>query len=333
MARIIALTGGSGFVGRRLIPRLAATGAQIRILARTPEGLGKAVQGCVVVPGDLADEAALAQLVTGAGAVIHVAGAISAPDRAAFDRTNVAGTATLAKIAGQCGVSRFVHLSSMAAREPELSDYAASKRAGETALLDQVGETSWTILRPPAVYGPGDKATLPLIMQLTRRHAFLPGAPNNRASLIHVDDLADALIALASGSEPNGTVHEIDDGHHGGYSWHELAQIAGRAQGIDITVHHVPRPLLMAAAQGAALITKLTGKPAMLSPGKVRELYHPDWVARHDLLQKHSDWRAKVDFASGVEMTLDWYRRHQWLPVVASTARNQNKTDQSETTT
>ena len=332
MTRIIALTGGSGFVGRRLIPRLAETGVTIRLLARDPGRLGEQANGAQVIHGDLVNPDALDELVSGTDAVIHMAGAIAAPDRATFDRVNVEGTATIAAIAARHGVGRFVHLSSMAARQPDLSDYGASKHAGETALMEHAADMSWVILRPPAVYGPGDKATLPLVTQLIRRHAILPGAVSNRTSLIHVDDLADALILLAANDSPHGTTHELDDGKSQGYSWAELGQIAGRAEGISVNVHHLPKPVMMAVAHCASAVAWITGKPAILTPGKVRELYHPDWVARHDLLAESCSWRPGIDFTEGVASTLEWYRHHQWLPAGTSTARTQNQTDQSETT-
>ena len=149
MTRIIALTGGSGFVGSRLLPRLIEAGAQVRLLVRSPEKLGHTGDSCEVVPGDLADQAALSKLVSGVDCIIHIAGAIAAPDRATFDRINVAGTASIATAAVEAGVARFVHLSSMAAREPGLSAYGASKLAGEEALTEQAGNMSWAILRPP----------------------------------------------------------------------------------------------------------------------------------------------------------------------------------------
>ncbi|NNE24165.1 MAG: NAD-dependent epimerase/dehydratase family protein [Rhizobiales bacterium] len=332
MTRIIALTGGSGFVGRRLIPRLTETGVTVRLLARDPARLGEQANGARIVLGDLADRKALDTLVSGADAVIHMAGAIAAPDRATFDRVNVKGTASIAAIAARHGVARFVHLSSMAARQPDLSDYAASKLSGETALMEHAADMSWVILRPPAVYGPGDKATLPLIAQLIRRHALVPGTALNRTSLIHVDDLADALILLAANDNPHGSVHEIDDGKPGGYSWADLGQIAGRAEGISVSVHHLPKPVMVALAHCASAFARVAGKPALVTPGKVRELYHPDWVARHDLLTGICGWRPRVDFTEGVASTLEWYRDHQWLPAGTSAARTQNQTDKSETT-
>ncbi|MGI9462604.1 MAG: NAD-dependent epimerase/dehydratase family protein, partial [Aestuariivirgaceae bacterium] len=286
-----------------------------------------------IVQGDLADKQALGELVSGAASVIHIAGAIAAPTRQVFDAVNVAGTANVALAAAEAGVGRFVHLSSMAAREPQLSDYAASKRAGEAALIDAAGAMSWTILRPPAVYGPGDEATLPLIAQLTRNHAVLPGATDNRTSLIHVDDLAAALIMLATSTTPRDTVHELDDGKAGGYSWRELVDIAARCENRQVKLHHLPRPVMTVAGYAAKLASMMTGKPAMLTPGKVRELYHPDWVAHDNLLSKATGWQPAIGFAEGFAATLDWYRRHQWLPDPGAKARTRNKTDQRETTT
>ena len=324
MTQTIAITGATGFVGRRTVDRLSSGGHRLKLLARRPEVLGH-VTGAEVIAGDLNELAALDQLVSDVDAVIHIAGAIQAPNRQAYDVVNVTGTANVAEAAARARVRRFVHLSSMAAREPGLSDYGASKLAGEAALQGHAGEISWVALRPPAVYGPGDKATLPLIQQFLNRHAFLPGTAQGRASLVHVDDLADALIAMASSDQPLGSIHEVHDGKVGGYSWREMAEIVGAAEGDAAKVHHLPKGLLMFVAGIAGWYAGVTGSAAMLSPGKVNELYHSDWVARHSLLEEASDWRPRIGFAEGVVQTLQWYREHQWLPTRNGRTRNSNQ--------
>ncbi len=332
MTSIVALTGGSGFVGNCVARRLIEAGTKVRLLVREPAKLELPTGRVEIVQGDLADHDALARLVSNAKSVIHIAGAIAAPNRQDFERVNVAGTANIAASAVSAGVARFVHLSSMAAREPQISDYAASKRAGESALAGVAGAMSWTVLRPPAVYGPGDKATLPLIAQLARRRAILPGAADNRTSLIHVDDLAAAITMLASTATPNGTVHELDDGKAGGYSWQELVDTAAHCGNRQIKLIHLPKSMMLAAGHAGSLVAKIIGKPIMLNAGKVRELYHPDWVARHDLLSQATDWRPAITFEDGFTATLNWYRRHHWLPDPSAKARTQNKSDHRETT-
>ena len=184
-AATVALTGATGFVGRHVLAALEGRGCKLRLLARralpepTPENM-------TVVIGNLDDENAVANLVEGADTVLHLAGAISAPGRHQFFAINEEGTRRLAARAQQAGVKRFVHMSSLAAREPRLSDYAASKRAAEDVLSAVSAAMPVAIIRAPAVYGPGDKATLPLIQQLTSRYALIPSSATSRFSLVYV---------------------------------------------------------------------------------------------------------------------------------------------------
>ena len=126
--------------------------------------------------------------------MIHVAGVINAPDAAGFEQGNVAGTLAMLAAATAGGVHRFVHVSSLAAREPNLSLYGASKARAEE-LVDASG-LDWTIVRPPAVYGPGDKETLELF-KMARARPDLHAAERAACRSIHVDDLAQLLLALA----------------------------------------------------------------------------------------------------------------------------------------
>ena len=134
--------------------------------------------------------AALDDLMRGVDAVIHVAGVIGALRREEYFFANEQGTKATAEAALRNGVKRFVHISSLAAREPELSAYGASKHAGEAAMENFKSRMSVVILRPPAVYGPGDRGTLPLLRSLTQLFAVIPGTGTSRFSLIYVDDLA-----------------------------------------------------------------------------------------------------------------------------------------------
>lgn len=312
----LALTGATGFVGRRVLALCGEAGVAVRALARRPEALdGEAMANLEVIQGDLLDDTALARLVEGAAAIIHCAGAIAGtPETLAA--ANVEGTRRLAAAARQAGTARFVHVSSLAAREPGLSGYALTKRLGEREVIDGLPPERWVILRPPVVYGPGDPATLPLIEQLTKTTAWLPGSRRQRFSLLHVDDLARALIHLARSPAPCGAIHELHDGRGQGHAWADVAASAVAAEGTPARVRYLPRILLGAIAHLSQTWIGLGGRPVgpPLSPGKVRELYHRDWVCRHKLLDEATDWRADVSFEDGFVRTLAWYRRNGWLP-------------------
>ena len=201
----LAITGGTGFVGAHLLDMALAAGHQVKALTRRDQPPRDRLEW---VRGDLDDRAALESLVDGADAVIHVAGVITAANAAAFELGNVAGTLAMLAAATAGGVRRFVHVSSLAAREPKLSLYGASKARAEE--LVRSSGLDWAIVRPPAVYGPGDKETLELFRMAKLGLMLMP--PKGRVSLIHVDDLARLLLALAADAAPSSIVIEPDDG-------------------------------------------------------------------------------------------------------------------------
>jgi nucleoside-diphosphate-sugar epimerase len=306
----IAITGASGFVGQHVVARLREAGSSVRALVRDPAA--SPLEGVDIVAGDLASAPALAALCAGARAVIHCAGVLAASATKAFEDANVTGTANMVAAAREAGVERFVHLSSLAAREPGLSDYAATKRAGEQEVRTAAG-LSWIIVRPPAVYGPGDKATLPLIRQLTQRLALVPGSRSGRASLVHVRDLARALVDLASKREPEGAIFEIDDGRRDGYSWREMASLSAKMSGRSVSCVFLPKGAISLAGRVEQRLASWGGRAPQITPGKAAELYHPDWVCRNRLLQEHTDWAPQISFEDGLRETVEWYRRAGWL--------------------
>lgn len=312
MSDTIALTGGTGFIGRHVIAALLDSGFTVRALVRD-RNRADTLDGVELITGSLEDSAALSSLCSGARAVIHIAGAISARHRAEFDAVNVDGTARLVAAAVERAVGRFVLVSSLAAREPTLSDYGASKRAGEHVLRDVGRDLSWSILRPPAVYGPGDRGTLPLIRQLTRRLAIVPGDKNCRFSLIFIEDLAQAIVAMVRDGAPAGQIHEIDDGVYGGYSWRDLALVASRTNGRTVRCLFIPRMVADIVALGIAGAARLMGRIPEIGPGKVAELYHHDWVCRNNPVEAATSWRAVSDFGAGFPVTVDWYKGKGWL--------------------
>lgn len=306
MTGLVSITGATGFIGGTTARLLTASGWRVRALVR-PGSLGRRPAGLDAewISGDLADADSLARLVAGATAVLHCAGAVRGADRTDFERINVDGTALLARAAAaEPTAPRFLLVSSLAARAPELSFYAASKRGGEEQLAALAGGLCWGAVRPAAVYGPGDREMLPLFESMFRGLAPVIGATTNRVSLVHVDDLAAALAAwLERGQEP-GAVYEAGDGRPGGYSWREIIDIAQRLRGRRIVRMPVPIPLVRLIARINLAAARLTGRAPMLSPGKVRELTHPDWVADNTRLQAETGWTARIPLAEGLRRTM-----------------------------
>jgi 2-alkyl-3-oxoalkanoate reductase len=310
MARLVAVTGASGFVGPHLVAALARHGWKMRLLVRrwSPLPSLPGVEAEVVF-GDLDDEAALRRLVVGAEAVVHAAGLIKARRPADFDRVNRQGTARLSAVVNDD--VRFLLLSSLAAREPLLSPYAASKQAAERIVARRSG--AWIVVRAPAVYGPGDRETLTYFRAAARGIAPEPRVRGARLSLIHVADLAEVL-ARALGRSLPPSIYEIDDGRADGYAYGDMASAAAAALGRREHAVAVPRTLMKGIAGMNHLRHAVGGSPQILTGGKVQEMFHCDWVAHDRRLASAVEFTARYDLKTGFADTVEWYRRHGWLP-------------------
>jgi nucleoside-diphosphate-sugar epimerase len=277
-------------------------GFRLRALARSPQQAGYlAAQGVQLVAGDLHRPGALRQLVNDCAGIIHAAGAVRGASQADFDRINVEGTANLlSAVASHAPAARLLMLSSLAAREPRLSWYAASKRGGEL-LLEQAPQLDWVIMRPPAVYGPGDKEMLPVFQWMSRGIALVPGDPAARISLIHVSDLVTAITACLGSAACRHQTLALCDGKPGGYDWREMAAIAGAIWGRKVRLWRVPAWLLDSVARVNILGARITGATPMLTPAKLRELRHCDWVADNAAITARTAWQPRTDLRLGLQ--------------------------------
>ena len=304
---LVAITGATGFVGQALLDRagLDRAGGEIRALTRRGQ---PARNGVEWVAGDLANKAALKRLVTGAEAVIHVAGVVNAADAAGFEAGNVSGTLGVIEAAVAAGVPRIVHVSSLSAREPALSAYGASKARAEK--LVRASGLDWTIVRPPAIYGPRDTEMFELFR--IARWGLMPMPPREgRASLIHVDDLARLLLALVPGGEDlSHQIFEPDDGKPDGWSHYELARAIGWAMGRRPWVVHLSRASLERAARADRM---LRGPKAKLTPDRVGYMSHPDWVVSDGASPPAALWKPHIATREGLRATAGWYRDNRWI--------------------
>ncbi len=219
-------------------------------------------------------------------------------------------------------VPRFLLMSSLAAREPSLSDYALSKKMGEDALLKYQDRISCDILRPPAVYGPGDREMRPLLQLIRRGLVPVIGAKEGRFSLLHVDDLAEAVSCLLKAERTQkDRCFELHDGHPDGYTWFQIAEIASHLNGKKPLSLAIPRSLLQLIAFGNLCLARLLGYPPMLTPGKVREIFHPDWVCDNTAISRGFDWHPRVLFSEGMQtpFPLSQYLSIGALPVMPTT--------------
>lgn len=312
--RVVAVTGATGFLGQHLVVALACEGARIRILARRDctHELWRGIP-LDVVPGSLEDARALERLAAGADAIVHAAGLIKAHDRAAFLRANRDGTRAIAQAARlYAPTSRFIAISSLAAREPQLSDYAASKQAGEQAVraVYDNAPDRLVILRSPAIYGPWDRETLAIFKAASR--AVVPVFGSGRIAIVHVADAAAAIARLAMGAGAAG-LYTLSDTNPAGYRITDLLSEAARAVGSRPRFVRVPDKVLLAVGKASAWWGQRRGHAPIFTAGKAREMLHPDWSVAPNEALPHSIYQSKIGISEGFRETAAWYKAAKWL--------------------
>lgn len=305
MSFVIAVTGATGFVGKTLLPLLTSAGHQLSVLVRNPSA-AQFDNSVRVVKGDLRNQDALNDLTQNADVVLHIAGVVSGVRRSDFMSANCDGTIALAEAAQANGVKRFVYVSSLAAREPALTAYGESKDAAERALKAMAGDMQLCILRPSAVYGPGDTATLPLLQALMSNIAFIPGSVDAHFAMVHVEDVARALLASIDGATG---VFELHDGSSG-HTWPEMISITRQHFGMPARVVYIPKALAMGLGHIGDMIAKSRNRVWLVGTAQIKQIYHPDWRV------KGSAWvlRNPIQLQDGLPQTVRWYQAQGLLP-------------------
>ncbi|MDQ1158832.1 uncharacterized protein YbjT (DUF2867 family) [Sphingomonas sp. SORGH_AS 950] len=297
---IVAVTGATGFVGRAVVDRAAGSGLALRALTRRAQ---PSRAGITWIAGALDKPDSLATLVEGADAVLHIAGVVNAPDREGFVAGNIDGTRAMVEAAKAAGIRRFVHVSSLSAREPDLSVYGWSKRQAEDVVTES--GLDWTIVRPSGIYGPGDMEMRDMFRAARLGLALMP--PPGKLSLVAVEDFARLLTTLVATDGPRAVL-EVDDGQVLTHA--DLAAAIGAAVGQRVMTFHLPKALL---SLGAKIDRKLRGNGAKLTPDRVGYLCHPDWTADPARRPDPALWEPAIALSKGLADTARWYRANGLL--------------------
>jgi nucleoside-diphosphate-sugar epimerase len=319
------VTGATGFIGRHLAETLVRRGDEVTVLVRS---LRKAVEleplGVRLVRGDLDDEGALAEAVEGQEIVHHLAGLIRARDEDEFLHVNRDGTRHLVAAAERAGRPRFVLVSSLAAAGPAVpgaprregdgpdgpvSAYGRSKLAGETPVRQS--ELPWTVVRPPVVYGPGDRAVLGIFRIV--RWGLVPifGRGEQELTLVYGPDLAEALARAGDSDATIGRTY---------YACHprvvtslELVRAIGRSLDRRVRVLPLPETLARTVLRLHAATARLVRRASLYGQDKAEEFFQRAWTAHPGALTRDTGWSAAHDLERGLSATAAWYREAGWI--------------------
>jgi len=320
MRRTVALTGATGFIGRNVAAHLAARGDAVRAVVR-PDSPRTPPAGVEVVRAPLTPDALRAAF-QGADAIVHLAGLVSAVRDEALTRVNVDGTRAVAVAARACRVP-VVHISSLAAAGPApasaprseddpaapMNAYGRSKLEGEAALRSVEG-LRWTILRPGVVYGPGDRAVLPLFRCAALGIVPVLGRADAAYSFVYVDDLARAIAAAVDSGETGRTCFVA---HAAPVRVRALLDAIRRAVGRRALLLPVPAAIVYPLAAGADVLGRAIGRTLPINRRRYAEMYSEGFVCRTDRLRDQLGIEATVDLQEGIARTAAWYRDHGWL--------------------
>ncbi len=301
----IAATGLTGFLGQHLQQKLIARQLPVRAIVRAGFKSNLIAKDTETHQVSLDDTQGLIAAFNGVTHVLHLAGSVRGRNPSDFHLANVKAVESIIHaIEAQDTPPSFLLVSSIVAQQPGLSDYSASKFAGEQ-LLEQYPDINWTIIRPPAIYGPGDREMLPLLKGLRRGLTIVPGNERQRLGFMHVDDVASAIMYwIDSQASCNKKIFELDDGTPDGYSWDAIANAAGKGADKNLKMV-IPVRLLHKLSIINRWMAGIFSYAPMLTPGKVRELTHDRWVGNNEPFTTLTGWQPQFGLASGVKQTFE----------------------------
>ncbi|HCD36647.1 MAG TPA: epimerase [Chlorobium sp.] len=330
MGETILVTGSTGFIGRRLLRHSSLAGETLRVFLRPGSPRREMDAGVEAVSGGFDDPLALKRAVRGVDRIIHLAGVTKAVDDAAFDGGNVLPVENLLAAVRKHnpGLKRFVLVSSLAAAGPAsagypgvvesevphpVSAYGRSKLRGEEAALRFAGDIPVTILRPPAVYGPGDRDVLQVFQMLSKGFLISAGnARRQRFSMIHVDDLIRGIMMAARSDIAAGRIYNITSS--GPWSWDDVVAAARIALGVQRVFRvSLPAPAVMLLGTLAGAAASLTGKASILNRDKALELLQDYWVSSPRRAAEELGFTAGISPEAGVTGTIAWAREQGFL--------------------
>lgn len=342
----VLVTGGTGFVGRHLLPRLLAAGAHVTCLTRAASRTAYLPADVAVARADLHTGEGLAEALAGQDVIIHMAALLFGLGWQDYLRANALAARALAVAladveaaaqgSGKGLPARFVLVSSLAATGPSdcppgvadnavpapVSAYGWSKLLVEQILGRALGDRLVT-LRPPIIYGSGDRGLLPVFKGAARGFAVSPGAFRDfPVSAVHARDMAQAVL-LCCKDTARGVYH-INDG--GLYSMAHFCRVMGAALGRPrLRVIHLPLPLMAVtaglASSGGLLWARLSRRLPSRAPqrapnwnlDKYREARQAGWLCDAGRIRRELGYEPLVSLTEGMAEAVEGYRREGWL--------------------
>jgi len=326
---IISITGATGFIGSHLADRMLALGHSVRALVRRTSNLrwlaGKAI---TLVEGDILDTESLRPFIEHADYIFHVAGVVKARSREEYFQGNEIATRNLLEATKHFAphTKRFLHVSSQTVSGPSqsadrpvkesdpcapITTYGESKRAAELAVQEYSPVFPWTIVRPPAVYGPRDTEIFIYFQTIAKGLHSMIGFDEKKLSLIHATDLVRGMHMAAEAANTVGQTYFISSEKF--YSWPEVGKVTASVMDRKYFSVRVPHFMVYTIAIVAQTIAALQKRPATLNLEKARDITRAFWTCDPSKALKDFGFKQERTLEEGIRQTIEWYKKERWL--------------------
>lgn len=313
--KTIAVTGGTGFVGRALSKALLEKGFAVRIITRRKPAV--MLENTAYAEADFTDIESLKMALAGADAAVHLAAALFCRSKEDFMRANAAGTASLAAAAAATpALQKLVYISSLAAGGPSpagshrteadkdapISFYGLSKLEGEKA----VGyfPRAHVILRPPIIYGRKDSGFSKIAEWVRKGVMVNAGSAGGRFSFVYLDDLVGAIISTLYTNKFDGGTFYICENRS--YAWKDFIAMLAAGMGVKMPfMLSLPPWAVYAVGWIYETVTAVTGAEPMMNRDKAREASAPNWTASPALWEKTSGSAQWTPLEEGIKKTFN----------------------------
>jgi nucleoside-diphosphate-sugar epimerase len=310
------VTGATGFLGSHVAAAWLEAGHKVRYTRRATSDT-RWLEGLDVEAAewDVTDSEGLRKALRDIDTVVHVAGVTRAPLKSDYFQVNATGSARLAEAAVKAGVSRFVLVSSLAARGPDggdgpVSPYGQSKRRGEDLVRLFEEKMEIVILRPGGIYGPRDSDLFPLFEMAGKGWLVAPaGSPPLQP--VYVSDVARLTVAAGTGEYAGLGPYPVAE--EGRYRWREVRDGLASALNRRVRVMWLPKTVYIMAGVLAESAARLTRQVPRLDRRNAVDLSRHGWTCDTTATRDAFGWHAEVSLPEGLALTAEWYRRVGWL--------------------
>ena len=323
--RKIIITGSNGFIGSFLAKKLIEQKYDVTCFVRYDSNIELLPENSKIVYVDYSNDKEISDLLQNQEIIIHVAALTRAKKWQQFKKINIELTEKLLDIYNKTPcLKQFIFISSQAAAGPAnnnipkiesdlcnpISMYGKSKLAAEN-IIKEKAEKPWTIIRPVAVFGPGEKDFLQIFKMVKKHISIFAGYSKKYINLISVDDLTDIIIKTIGNQKANNQIFFASDGNV--YSLDDFISNLEKALNTYSVRFRIPEMLLLPAALFSEFCAFHRQKISFFNREKAKEMKQQYWLVSNNKIKELHNYKNNSDLQSNLKKTYDWYKKKGWM--------------------